>query len=73
MQQADTNVLYLAFPTSTGYTYTLERCASRTPSYQGGDTIQCDLPVGHTGQHKTVGVFPNQWRNRGKTNGGTPL
>ena len=49
---------------------TLERCPSRTRSYHGGDTIQCDLLVGHKGPHKTVGVFPNQWRNRGKTNGG---
>jgi len=39
------------------------RCPSTTPSYHGSDLLTCELPGGHTGQHRTSGLFPNSWEN----------
>ena len=39
------------------------KCASMVWSLHGLDIIKCDLPKGHNGLHKSIGIFSNSWTN----------
>jgi len=42
------------------------RCLSTVATYQGEDTIRCELVKGHVGHHQTLGLFPNVWSTEAK-------